>query len=221
MLDVATRPAVLPLAPPLLGEDPLPQPICVLVVNELEIVRWGFRVLLGSQPWVRRCLLAADRWAAEAMLDRYEPDVAIVDATLGEESGLDIVAGLHARRPALRTLVSSSSSTLPDGALCSAGVVGLLSTRCSAVELVRTVRAVVAGQPLGPIGTVVSRRLISPRERDVLAQIATGATNREIAACLHVSAHTVKQHSSSLYRKLGARNRAEAVQRGQRLGLIA
>ena len=54
-----------------------------------------------------------------------------------------------------------------------------------------------------------------------LALIATGATNREIAGSLHLSPHTVKEHTSALYRKLGARNRAEAVQLAQRIGLLA
>jgi len=60
---------------------------------------------------------------------------------------------------------------------------------------------------------------LSPREREVLDLIASGAANREIAATLHLSPHTIKEHTSLLYRKLKARNRAEAVQRAQRLGL--
>ena len=61
---------------------------------------------------------------------------------------------------------------------------------------------------------------LSPRERDVLELIATGATNAEIATSLHLSPHTVKEHASAVYRKLDVRNRAEAVQRAQRLGLV-
>jgi ATP/maltotriose-dependent transcriptional regulator MalT len=60
---------------------------------------------------------------------------------------------------------------------------------------------------------------LSARERDVLGLMAGGATNREIAASLHLSPHTVKEHTSTLYRKLGVRNRAEAVRRAERLGL--
>jgi two-component system response regulator DesR len=55
----------------------------------------------------------------------------------------------------------------------------------------------------------------------VLELMASGATNPEIAEQLHLSKHTVKEHTSSVYRKLGVRNRTEAVQRGQRLGLLA
>ena len=62
--------------------------------------------------------------------------------------------------------------------------------------------------------------LLSEREREVLDLIAAGSTNREIAARLFLSPHTVKEHTSALYRKLNARNRAEAVQRAQRVGLL-
>ena len=55
----------------------------------------------------------------------------------------------------------------------------------------------------------------------MLEAIASGATNREIAGTLFLSPHTVKEHTSTLYRKLGVRNRAEAVQKAQRLGLIS
>ena len=60
---------------------------------------------------------------------------------------------------------------------------------------------------------------LSPREREVLTLMAAGSTNREIAAQLHLSPHTVKEHTSALYRKLDVRNRAEAVRRAERLGL--
>jgi ATP/maltotriose-dependent transcriptional regulator MalT len=62
---------------------------------------------------------------------------------------------------------------------------------------------------------------LSDRERDVLNLMASGATNPEIAEKLHLSKHTVKEHTSAVYRKLEVRNRTEAVQRAQRLGLLA
>jgi DNA-binding NarL/FixJ family response regulator len=62
--------------------------------------------------------------------------------------------------------------------------------------------------------------LLTEREREVLDLIARGSTNREIAQTLYLSPHTVKEHTSVLYRKLRARNRAEAVQRAQRIGLL-
>jgi two-component system response regulator DesR len=63
--------------------------------------------------------------------------------------------------------------------------------------------------------------LLTEREREVLGMIAGGATNREIAERLYLSPHTVKDHTSTLYKKMNARNRAEAIVRAQRLGLLA
>jgi DNA-binding NarL/FixJ family response regulator len=60
---------------------------------------------------------------------------------------------------------------------------------------------------------------LTEREREVLSLMASGATNKEIAQRLYLSPHTVKEHTSSLYRKLKVRNRAEAVRRAERLGL--
>jgi two-component system response regulator DesR len=62
--------------------------------------------------------------------------------------------------------------------------------------------------------------LLTEREREVLDLIAAGSTNREIAEQLYLSPHTIKEHTSTLYKKLRARNRAEAVQRAQRIGLL-
>ncbi len=76
-------------------------------------------------------------------------------------------------------------------------------------------QTVFAAQPDQPVAAGLSER-----ERGVLAIVASGATNREIADRLFLSPHTVKEHTSALYRKLKVRNRAEAVQRAQRLGLI-
>jgi ATP/maltotriose-dependent transcriptional regulator MalT len=77
------------------------------------------------------------------------------------------------------------------------------------------------------VGETVFRRgdssamWLSTRERQVLELIAAGATNPEIAVALHLSRHTVKEHTSSLYRRLGVRNRMEAVRQAERMGLVS
>lgn len=81
--------------------------------------------------------------------------------------------------------------------------------------------AVAAGETVLPAAAAWPQAGLSARERQILDLIASGATNPEIAATLKLSANTVKEHASGLYRKLGARNRVDAVQRGQRLGLLA
>jgi len=81
------------------------------------------------------------------------------------------------------------------------------------------VRMVGDGQEVFRESTNPAVPSLTERESEILGLIAGGATNREIAGALYLSPHTVKEHTSTLYRKLGARNRAEAVQRAQRLGL--
>jgi two-component system response regulator DesR len=82
------------------------------------------------------------------------------------------------------------------------------------------VRTVASGGTVFPAEGRSAPLGLTERERSVLQLMGHGATNPEIAAELHLSRHTVKEHTSAVYRKLGVRNRTEAVQRGQRLGLL-
>jgi two-component system response regulator DesR len=101
-----------------------------------------------------------------------------------------------------------------------AGASGFVSKDSGATEIISAVRAVAAGMTRFEPRAEQPEPLLTTRERDVLALIAAGATNREIAERLFLSPHTVKEHTSTVYRKLGARNRAEAVLRAQRIGLL-
>jgi two-component system response regulator DesR len=101
-----------------------------------------------------------------------------------------------------------------------AGASGFVSKDWDASEVIAAVRAVGMGMTMFKPLAEQPEPLLSDRERAVLELIAAGPTNREIAQRLYLSPHTVKEHTSSLYRKLNARNRAEAVQRAQRIGLI-
>ena len=102
-----------------------------------------------------------------------------------------------------------------------AGASGFVSKDLDATEVARAVQQVGQGMTLFPPKAEQPAPLLSEREREVLELIGAGSTNREIAQRLYLSPHTVKEHTSALYRKLGARNRAEAVQLAQRIGLLA
>lgn len=192
----------------------------VLVVDDHDVVHWGFRLMLGQQPWVERCLSAHNGEEAIEICRRYEPHVALVDLFLGGESGPEICERLRAQAPAPRVLLLSGAGRISPRAARAAGAAGFISKDAPAGEIARVVKLVGAGE------TVFSEPPINPdvpalteRESEILGLIAGGATNREIAGALFLSPHTVKEHTSALYRKLGVRNRAEAVQRSQRLGL--
>jgi DNA-binding NarL/FixJ family response regulator len=191
----------------------------VLVVDDHDVVHWGLRALLGAQPWVERCLAAHDGAEALTLARRYQPHVALIDLFMGSESGAEISERLLAVCPTTKVLFVSGAGRISEAAARAAGASGFISKDWGEEDVAEAVQVVAAG------GTVFRTEAGEPpagltaREREILALIATGATNTEIAARLFLSPHTVKEHTSALYRKLGVRNRAEAVQRGQRIGL--
>jgi two-component system response regulator DesR len=192
----------------------------VLVVDDHDVVHWGFRVLLGQQDWVERCLAA--RTGAEALehVRTFEPDVALVDLFLAGESGADLCASIRKASPSTRVLLISGSGRMSAAAARAAGASGFVSKDWDASDVAAAVRMVGLGMTMFSPKSDQPEPLLTGREREVLDLIAEGSTNREIADRLFLSPHTVKEHTSALYRKLGARNRAEAVQRAQRVGLL-
>jgi DNA-binding NarL/FixJ family response regulator len=191
----------------------------VLVVDDHDVVHWGFRLMLGQLSWVDRCLSARTGAEALAVCRRYEPHVALVDLFLGGESGPEICERLRAEAPAPRVLLMSGAGGISPRAARAAGAAGFVSKDWSAPEIARLVRMAGDGIDVFRDSPGSDAPRLTDREREILGLIAEGATNREIAEALFLSPHTIKEHTSTLYRKLGARNRADAVQRAQRLGL--
>ncbi len=201
---------------------PTAERLRVLVVDDHDVVHWGFRLMLGELPWVERCLSARTGDEARDLTRRYAPDVALIDLFLGEESGPDVCERLRTERPELRVLLISGSGRISVSTARACGASGFVPKDWPAADIARAVRMIALGQALfDPAPARGGSLVLSTRERQVLERVAAGATNREIAAALHLSPHTIKEHTSALYRKLEVRNRAEAVQRAQRLGLLA
>ena len=193
----------------------------VLVVDDHDVVHWGLRSLLSSQPWVERCLAAHSSDEAVELAKRYDPHVALVDLFLGGESGAETCERLIEACPQIKVLLISGAGRISIAAARAAGASGFVPKDWSGGDVANAVRMVAIGMSVFEPGRETVPAGLSGREREVLELIATGATNGEIASRLYLSPHTVKEHTSSLYRKLGVRNRAEAVQRAQRLGLTA
>lgn len=191
----------------------------ILVVDDHDVVHWGFRLMLGQLSWVERCLGARTSEEAISICRRYEPHVALVDLFLGGESGPELCERLRAEAPAPRVLLISGAGRISPRAARAAGAAGFISKDSPASEIARLVRLVGSGKTAFVDVPNPDLPALTERESEILALIAAGSTNREIASTLFLSPHTVKEHTSALYRKLGVRNRAEAVQRSQRLGL--
>ncbi len=205
----------------LTAESRSPEQLRVLIVDDHEVVHWGFRLMLAQQPWVQRCLNASDGAEALDLVVRYRPHVAIVDLFIGEESGAEICERLRAAEPATRVLLLSGAGEISRQAAQTAGASGFAHKDWPARKIAAAVRLVGMGGTLFERQEPTTTLKLSKREREVLELIAAGSTNPEIAATLHLSPHTVKEHASSLYRKLDVRNRTEAVQVAQRLGLLS
>ena len=191
----------------------------VLVVDDHDVVQWGFRLLLERQSWVERCLAASSGSEAVDVCRRLRPEVALVDMLLGEESGAEVCEEIRKVSPATRVLLISGAGVISPFVARSAGASGFISKDWSAVDVVKAVRMVSLGTEVFADHAALDSPL-SEREQEVLSLIATGSTNKEIAGRLHLSPHTVKEHTSAIYRKLGVRNRAEATRKAQRLKIL-
>ena len=194
----------------------------VIIVDDHDVVHWGFRLLLNRQPWVEVCEAARTAQEALTLVDRLKPDVALVDLFLGEESGAELTKEIRDRSPGTRVLLISGAGTVSRAAATNAGAAGFVLKDWGATDVVKAVRMVALGMEVFEPQEEASPATLglTAREREVLAEIATGATNREIGDRLYLSPHTIKEHTSSIYRKLGVRNRAAAVQSAQQSGLL-
>jgi len=192
----------------------------VLVVDDHEVVHWGLRVLLTHESWVQRYLATDDADKALELARRYEPHVALVDVFLGKTSGTELCTRLNNASPITRVLLMSGVGRITSTAARNVGAYGFVPKNWSVRDLAGAARMVGLGMTVFAPTEHASPNALSDREWEVLRLIAEGATNKEIAVQLFLSPHTVKDHTRTLYRRLGARNRADAIQRAQRMGLL-
>jgi DNA-binding NarL/FixJ family response regulator len=192
----------------------------VLVADEQEIVHWGFRSLLTAQDWVERYLAAQTTEEAIELVRAHEPHVAMVAVTVGDDSGAALCQRIREVCPRTRVLLMSRNGGITAQSARAAGAFGSVPKHWTAQDLAGAARMVALGMTVFAPDREQPGTLLSERERQVLHLIAAGSTNREIAEQLFLSPHTVKDHTSTLYKKVKAKNRADAIQRAQRLGLL-
>ena len=191
----------------------------VLVVDDHDVVHWGFRLLLERAALGRALPDRRERGRGAGLARRYEPHVALVDLFLGEESGAELSEAIRRESPATRVLLISGAGWISPQAAerperrASSRRTGPADDVAEAVRMVgqgMTVFAARAEQP--------SALALRARARGALADVVRHDEQGDRRS-LYLSPHTVKEHTSALYRKLRVRNRAEAVQRAERLGL--
>lgn len=211
-------------------------PIRVLVADDHTIVRTGIRHVLESEPGFIVVGEASTGTEALELAASLRPDVAVLDISMPGLSGLRVAAELRERAPETQVLVlSMHDNTEYVLESLRAGVHGYLLKDTAATELrgaIRAVRrgesffsppiaarlsAVVRGDPAASSGAL---GLLTARERQVLAGVARGHTNREMAAQLGISPRTVESHRENLMKKLGVRTVAGLTRLALEAGLV-
>lgn len=203
------------ITPAILDRDPA----VVLVVDAHEPSRLGLGVLLQREAWVGRCVVAGSVERGAQLAQRHRADVVVLDASqLGPFAGAAI-ATLRESRPSLQVVLTAHCSSVTVPSPRQIGASAFFPAGTSVSSILGGVRAALIDEPIATPDAEpqVVGPALSQRERDVLALLVTGATNREIAAELFLGPDTVKKHASSLYRKLGVRNRTEATQQASRV----
>ncbi|MFI2202845.1 response regulator [Streptomyces sp. NPDC020192] len=214
--------------------------IRVLIADDQEMVRQGFTVLLNTQPDIEVVGQAVDGLDAIARTAELAPDVVLMDIRMPEMGGLEATRRISVEHPAVKVLVLTTFD-LDEYVYeaLRAGASGFLLKDASADKLAEAVRVVAAGDALLAPG--VTRRLIAQfarldgsrqaplkqrvgdlteRETEVLALIAQGLSNAEIAERLVVAEQTVKTHVGRILVKLGLRDRTQAAVFAFESGLV-
>ncbi|MDN5918964.1 MAG: response regulator transcription factor [Pseudonocardia sp.] len=200
--------------------------IRVLLADDQEMVRTGFRLILGAEEGIEVVGEAGTGTDAVVRARALRPDVVLMDIRMPELDGLEATTALaaDASPPRIVVVTTFDDDEYVYGAL-RAGACGFLLKDAGPRLLVEAVRAAAAGDALvSPSITVrLLERLtaprptrgvsdsLSPRELDVVRSVARGRTNNEIAADLFVSLSTVKTHMGNIHTKLDARNRVEVA----------
>ncbi|MFF4900787.1 response regulator [Streptomyces sp. NPDC001068] len=208
-------------------------PISLLIVDDHPVVRDGLRGMFASAPGFTVLGEAPDGVAAVALARTLDPDVVLMDLRMPGGGGVDAIRELARQGVRAKVLVlttyDTDSDTLP---AIEAGATGYLLKDAPREELFTAVRAAAQGRTV--LSPAVASRLVtavrtpgapgneplSAREREVLALVAGGASNREAARELFISEATVKTHLTHLYVKLGVNDRAAAVATAYRRGIL-
>ncbi len=194
--------------------------IRVVLADDHALLLEGLRVMIDAEPDLRVVATASDGERLLEAIRRFRPDVIVVDLRMPYMDGPTAVRRIRAEGFAVRVLVlSASSDALSLRESVQAGADGFALKTDSPQATLTAIRQVAAGQMLFPQGArrwlarpaEVDQDQLTEREEGVLALLAEGRSNGEIARALRMSPNTVKFHLRNLYSKLGVTNRTQAA----------
>ncbi|WP_405009784.1 response regulator [Kitasatospora sp. NBC_01539] len=204
------------------------QAVRVFLLDDHEVVRRGVRDLLEAEPDIEVVGEGGTCAQALARVPALRPEVAVLDVRLPDGDGVTVCRELRDRMPGLACLMLTSfddDDALLDAVM--AGAAGYVLKQVKGADLVSAVRTVASGQSM--LDPITTRRLmesvrhhdetdagsalsqLTPREREILALVGEGRTNREIGRELYLAEKTVKNHVSRLLAKLGVERRLQAA----------
>jgi DNA-binding NarL/FixJ family response regulator len=209
--------------------------ISVLVVDDHPIVLEGVSHLVDSTPWITLAAYARTGREGITLAEQTQPDVVLLDLRLPDMLGPEAVRGIRHGAPAARIVLFTAypdhAAVQPALAAGARAVVLKDADRADLVDVIRRVAAdeslddvAVAGIRPDEISERLARRLrecaLTRREYEILRRVSMGETNPEIAEATGLTRNTVKTYVQSALNKLGARNRIEALNRLDELGLL-
>jgi two-component system response regulator DesR len=199
--------------------------IRVVLAEDQAMVRGAFAQLLDLQPDVTVVATAGDGDEALAAVAEHRPDVLLTDIEMPGRTGLDVAQALSERGDPTRVLIITTFAR--SGYLrraMDAGVSGYVLKDAPIADLVSALRRVHAGERVVAAELAMaawdSADPLTPRERELLQEVTTGASNADIAARLNLAEGTVRNYLSTAMAKLGARNRSEAANTARERGWL-
>jgi DNA-binding NarL/FixJ family response regulator len=199
------------------------KPIRVVLADDHTLVRRGLSALLTADSSICVVGEAEDGRDLAKKVKALQPDVALVDISMPLLNGLDAMLKIQRVAPQTRVIILSMFS---DDAYVAAawehGAAGYVLKDEAPEQLIGAIHTVVSGGKYFSVEPppVVTRNLLTPREREVLQLITEGKKNSEIAKVMMRSLHTVRSHRARLMMRLGAHSAAELVQAAEKLGVV-
>ena len=202
-------------------------PIRILIVDDHAMVRFALSEAIQRHPDLILAGEAENGHSAVTLYRKLRPDVVTMDFKLPDRDGDEVVAEIRAEFPDARiVLLSIFENSESIWRATQAGVLGYVSKGAKVAEVIKAIRHIAVGKPYFSDGLeeklAVRREQenLTPRELAVLELVATGHSNKEIVATLHVSLSTVKLHLHNIFSKLGAQDRTQAAAAAFQRGIV-